>query len=138
MSGTPHHSPIKESANQENLHESGSWELMNEEHEGDEDHAMSDRIPTEDTPAKSTRGQLPEDATNPTVVLYEQQRQQTRTPEPKKRQSQRVSVQPSPSTPGRLAPFDWDDFEARYQRALTDADQQETELLEEFEQLVKV
>lgn len=65
-------------------------------------------------------------------------RRQTRTPEPKQRRSQRVSVQPSPSTPGRIAPFDWDDFEARYQKALSEADEKEKAILEEFDQLVKV
>ncbi|KAK7914692.1 hypothetical protein PG985_012395 [Apiospora marii] len=64
-------------------------------------------------------------------------RRQTRTPEPKQRRSQRVSVQPSPSTPGRIAPFDWDDFEARYQKALSEADEKEKAILEEFDQLVK-
>jgi glycyl-tRNA synthetase alpha subunit len=44
----------------------------------------------------------------------------------------------SPSTPGHLAPFDWDEFEARYEEALADADRQEQELLKEFEDLVKV
>jgi uncharacterized protein YeaO (DUF488 family) len=44
----------------------------------------------------------------------------------------------SPSTPGHLAPFDWDEFEARYEEALADADREEQELLKEFEDLVKV
>lgn len=65
-------------------------------------------------------------------------RRQTRTPEPQQRRSQRVSVQPSPSTPGRIAPFDWDDFEARYQKALAEADEKDKAILEEFDQLVKV
>ncbi|KAK4233096.1 hypothetical protein C8A03DRAFT_19753 [Achaetomium macrosporum] len=43
----------------------------------------------------------------------------------------------SPSTPGHLAPFDWNEFEARYEEALVDADRQEQELLKEFEKLVK-
>ena len=44
----------------------------------------------------------------------------------------------SPSTPGHLAPFDWDEFEARYEAALADADRHEQELLREFDDLVKV
>lgn len=44
----------------------------------------------------------------------------------------------SPSTPGYLAPFDWDDFESRYEQALAEANNEEKELLEEFERLVKV
>jgi hypothetical protein len=35
-------------------------------------------------------------------------------------------------------PFDWDEFEARYEEALADADRDEQELLKEFEDLVKV
>ena len=44
----------------------------------------------------------------------------------------------SPSTPGHLAPFDWEEFEGRYDQALAEANNQEKELLEEFERLVKV
>ena len=44
----------------------------------------------------------------------------------------------SPSTPGHLAPFDWDEFESRYEQALAGANNQEQELLEEFDRLVKV
>jgi len=44
----------------------------------------------------------------------------------------------SPSTPGHLAPFDWDEFETRYAEALSEANDQEQELLEEFERLVAV
>ncbi|EGS18019.1 uncharacterized protein CTHT_0060330 [Thermochaetoides thermophila DSM 1495] len=43
----------------------------------------------------------------------------------------------SPSTPGHLAPFDWDEFEARYEEALAAADRDEQELLREFDDLVK-
>ncbi|KAK8064877.1 hypothetical protein PG994_007515 [Apiospora phragmitis] len=46
----------------------------------------------------------------------------------------RISVD---RTPGRIAPFDWDDFEARYQKALSEADEKEKAILEEFDQLVK-
>lgn len=64
-------------------------------------------------------------------------RYRTQTPELQKRLSQK-EVQPSPNSPGRLVPFDWDEFEARYQKALDEADEQEKELLEEFDHLVKV
>ncbi|KAK4229509.1 hypothetical protein QBC38DRAFT_359261 [Podospora fimiseda] len=43
----------------------------------------------------------------------------------------------SPSTPGYLAPFDWEDFEARYEEALANADEEEKKLLAEFEDLIK-
>lgn len=44
----------------------------------------------------------------------------------------------SPSTPGHLAPFDWEDFQARYRDTLAEASQQEQDLLREFNGLVKV
>ncbi|KAK3362700.1 hypothetical protein B0T25DRAFT_561764 [Lasiosphaeria hispida] len=51
--------------------------------------------------------------------------------------SQKETADRSPSTPGHLVPFDWDDFEARYEEALKDANRQEQDLLEEFETLIK-
>lgn len=61
---------------------------------------------------------------------------QPRTPEPQsKQQTHRAST---PSTPGTLAPFEWADFEARYESALRDADEQEKEILKEAEGLSKV
>lgn len=45
----------------------------------------------------------------------------------------------TPSTPGaNLMPFDWDDLEARFEKALASANQQERELMGEFDALVKV
>jgi hypothetical protein len=46
--------------------------------------------------------------------------------------------QTTPSTPGLLPPFDWEDFQARYEKALADADDEEREILKEFESLTKV
>jgi hypothetical protein len=65
-----------------------------------------------------------------------------RTPEPRPPQDRingrhNGTTERSPSTPGHLAAFDWEDFEARYEQALADANQQEQQLLEEFDQLVK-
>lgn len=69
-------------------------------------------------------------------------RPQLRTPEPNQfkelTNGQKEAAERSPSTPGHLAPFDWDEFEARYEEALADADRNEQELLKEFEELVKV
>jgi len=68
-------------------------------------------------------------------------RSQVKTPEPrhsKERLNGLKEGERSPSTPGHLAPFDWDEFEARYEEAFADADRQEQELLKEFEDLVKV
>ncbi|KAL2127213.1 hypothetical protein VTI74DRAFT_11083 [Chaetomium olivicolor] len=68
-------------------------------------------------------------------------RSQVKTPEPRNSKEsmngQKSTAERSPSTPGHLAPFDWDEFEARYEEALADADRQEQELLKEFEDLVK-
>ena len=60
----------------------------------------------------------------------------TKTPEP--RIDQLAANTNTPSTPGVLAPFDWDDFEARYEKALFDADENEREILKEAENLSKV
>ncbi|KAL7919652.1 hypothetical protein ACQKWADRAFT_315484 [Trichoderma austrokoningii] len=43
----------------------------------------------------------------------------------------------TPNPPAVLGPFDWDDFEARYEKALVDADDQEQEILKEAESLAK-
>ncbi|KAK4132580.1 hypothetical protein BT67DRAFT_385350 [Trichocladium antarcticum] len=68
-------------------------------------------------------------------------RLQVRTPEPRHSQDgmngQKQVAERSPSTPGHLPPFDWDEFEARYEEALADADRDEQELLKEFEELVE-
>lgn len=41
-------------------------------------------------------------------------------------------------TPDNLATFDWEEFEARYNKALADADANEQELMKQFDDLVKV
>ncbi|KAL1845302.1 hypothetical protein VTK73DRAFT_707 [Phialemonium thermophilum] len=87
-------------------------------------------------------------ASNVVAVAAEPQTQQlpsrpgpVRTPEPRPSQdrlnSYKDSTERSPSTPGHLAPFDWEEFEFRYEQALSDANRTEQELLEEFDQLVK-
>ncbi|KAL2755091.1 hypothetical protein ACRALDRAFT_2106414 [Sodiomyces alcalophilus JCM 7366] len=40
-------------------------------------------------------------------------------------------------TPGSFATFDWEEFEARYNKALADADGNEQELMKQFDELVK-
>lgn len=47
-----------------------------------------------------------------------------------------ADIQRSPSTPGHIPPFDWEEFETRYELALADMDGEEKELLEEFDRLV--
>jgi hypothetical protein len=69
-------------------------------------------------------------------------RAQVKTPEPKTSNDRinghKDTTATSPNTPGHLAPFDWDEFETRYEQALAEANNQEKELLEEFDRLVKV
>ncbi|KAL5596546.1 hypothetical protein BROUX41_006772 [Berkeleyomyces rouxiae] len=67
----------------------------------------------------------------------------TRTPEPRAEHGTNGSgshgdnIPSSPSTPGNLPAFDWEDFEARYEKALTEADTKEREILEEFDRIAK-
>ncbi|KAI1448727.1 hypothetical protein ABKA04_008108 [Annulohypoxylon sp. FPYF3050] len=65
------------------------------------------------------------------LTMHRQRRAQT--PDPQNRRSNRSEMQ----SPGHLAAFDWDDFEDRYEKALQEADEQERQLLEEFDSLVK-
>ncbi|KAM4058514.1 hypothetical protein HRG_006522 [Hirsutella rhossiliensis] len=60
---------------------------------------------------------------------------ETKTPEPQ--DDQHSPNSDTSSTPGHLAPFDWDDFEARYEKALREADAHERETLKEAEHLSK-
>jgi hypothetical protein len=87
-------------------------------------------------------GRLPvygtkEDVKDDTAVLdFERPRHaRTKTPESlAEQQNGRLT----PNTPAVLGPFDWDDFEARYEKALVEADEQEREVLKEAENLAKV
>ncbi|KAI0521457.1 hypothetical protein F5B22DRAFT_595053 [Xylaria bambusicola] len=64
---------------------------------------------------------------------HQQRQRRARTPETQKRRSDRSEM----ASPGHLAPFDWDDFNDRYEKALQEADDKEKQMLEEFGQLVK-
>ncbi|KAI0435073.1 hypothetical protein F5Y09DRAFT_353988 [Xylaria sp. FL1042] len=64
---------------------------------------------------------------------YQQHYRRAQTPETQKRRSDRSEM----TSPGHLAPFDWEDFRDRYEQALQEADDKEKEMLEEFGQLVK-
>jgi hypothetical protein len=61
---------------------------------------------------------------------------QTITPEPRLDHIIMTGQTNTPSTPGCLLAFDWDDFEARYLKALADADAQEHQVLSDFNRLV--
>ncbi|KAF4464765.1 hypothetical protein FALBO_8389 [Fusarium albosuccineum] len=60
----------------------------------------------------------------------------SKTPEPPHVESQ-ATHSDAPDTPGNLEPFDWDEFEARYESALHHADEQERGILKEAEALSK-
>ncbi|KAJ4016560.1 hypothetical protein NW752_003686 [Fusarium irregulare] len=60
----------------------------------------------------------------------------SRTPEPQTDRRASISAD-SPETPGVLEAFDWDEFEARYEAALRNADEQEREILKEADALAK-
>lgn len=61
----------------------------------------------------------------------------TITPEPRTEQPISNPMN-TPSTPGIYQPFNWEEFEARYEKALAEADGHEREVLAEFDRLVKV
>ncbi|KAI1431377.1 hypothetical protein GGR50DRAFT_679902 [Xylaria sp. CBS 124048] len=63
----------------------------------------------------------------------QQHQRRAQTPETEKRRSDRSEI----VSPDHLAPFDWEDFEDRYEKALQEADDRERQMLEEFEQLIK-
>lgn len=62
------------------------------------------------------------------------------TPEPRLEQLAINShaAQATPSTPGVLPSFDWEDFQSRYEKALADADEEELTVLKDFEKLSNV
>ncbi|TGJ82672.1 hypothetical protein E0Z10_g6070 [Xylaria hypoxylon] len=65
--------------------------------------------------------------------VHQQYHRRAQTPETQKRRSDRSEM----TSPGHLAPFDWEDFKDRYEKALQEADEREKQMLEEFGQLVK-
>jgi hypothetical protein len=150
---TPQRSPIKVSRS-ESQEDIKSYELVDnlELDEDDQDVEISMRVEHSSPKSQIKQFQsetlaeddqdmddVEEDMPSPTPApLADSRRQQMRTPEPSQRRSQKVSGQPWPGSPGALAPFDWEDFENRYEKALTEADQKEADLVAEFEQLVQV
>ncbi|PTB68826.1 hypothetical protein BBK36DRAFT_154605 [Trichoderma citrinoviride] len=76
-----------------------------------------------------------EDAKDETAVLDFDRPRQARVETPESDEQQNGGL--TPNTPGLLAPFDWEDFEARYEKALVEADEHEREILKEAESLAK-
>ncbi|KAI0810260.1 hypothetical protein GGR55DRAFT_645963 [Xylaria sp. FL0064] len=81
--------------------------------------------------AQALKGEEPTNGGHPRG--YQQHHRRAQTPETQKRRSDRSEM----TSPGHLAPFDWEDFRDRYEKALQEADEKEKEMLEEFGQLVK-
>ncbi|ORY55484.1 uncharacterized protein BCR38DRAFT_491112 [Pseudomassariella vexata] len=131
----PSHSPVKGeaspekiSASQQNVDGDTSMNVLPSHKD---ENSVSDPMPArlKQSVKRNGRAHTEQPAPNP---------RRHQTPEPSQRQLQKSEEsQRSPSTPGHLAAFDWDEFEARYMHALADADKQEHQLLEEFDQLVK-
>ena len=142
-------SPVKAPSTQE--HGEGDVSMMVEPPtEFIDDEELSDRPQEETTVRLLPQTFQPQPSSQPpSQVVHPDQRQdapmanvlerrfQTRTPELQMRRTQK-EVQPSPSTPGHTVPFDWDEFELRYQKALSEADENEKDLLDEFDHVVKV
>lgn len=78
-----------------------------------------------------------EDAKDDTAVLdFERPRlSRTKTPEPP---AELQSGRLTPNIPAVLGTVDWDEFEARFQKALVEAEEQEREILKEAKEITKV
>ncbi|KAH0530573.1 hypothetical protein TsFJ059_005180 [Trichoderma semiorbis] len=70
-----------------------------------------------------------------TAVLDVEKHRRTRTKTPEPAEQRNGTATPNP--PAVLEPFDWDDFEARYEKALAEAEGQEREVLKEAESLFR-
>lgn len=75
-------------------------------------------------------------AADDTITLPEPGKQTEEQAQQDKDKNRRRSHSLSP--PAEVPPFDWDDFEARYEKALQVADEHEKEILKEAEGLSKV
>lgn len=144
MSTTPRSmSPVKSSSPTKNgtaFNQSMMVELPT--HLGDETEPVEDEtVKLFSQPQSPTRTQVPKVEQQSQGMgmammrnLERQRQAQNQTPEPQNRRSNRSEMQ----SPGHIAAFDWDNFHDRYQKALQDADEEEKQLLEEFDTLIKV
>ncbi|KAJ8127156.1 hypothetical protein O1611_g6479 [Lasiodiplodia mahajangana] len=89
--------------------------------------------PQPDSPSRPQILRIEEASNGGHPRAHLQRHRRAQTPEAQKRRSDRSEM----TSPGHLAPFDWEDFEDRYQKALQEADEKEKQMLEEFAQLVK-
>ncbi|KAI1465477.1 uncharacterized protein F4812DRAFT_438899 [Daldinia caldariorum] len=139
MSTTPRSSsPVKQSLSQDEV--AGDQSMMVElpTHLGDQTELVE---PEEDVTVKLHSQSQPQSPPRKVDQVQDMsalarnidRQRQTRTPDAQKRRSNRSEMQ----SPGHIVAFDWEDFEDRYEKALQEADEQEKQLLEEFETLVK-
>ncbi|KAI0109062.1 hypothetical protein GGR51DRAFT_512577 [Nemania sp. FL0031] len=89
--------------------------------------------PQPDSPSRTQVLKIEEAPNGGHPRAHLQRHRRAQTPETQKRRSDRSEM----TSPGHLAPFDWEDFEDRYEKALQEADEKEKQMLEEFAQLVK-
>lgn len=90
------------------------------------------------SPASSDRDEQP--AGDDTITISDIGRQvQNQESAPESQDGQHYSSTSSPSPPpADIPPFDWEDFEARYAKALQETDEEEKDILKEAEALSKV
>lgn len=94
--------------------------------------SVDENLPVED-------GQdSPSDSQDAAAMSNSQRRPYAASKTPEPYGDQQAANSDPPDTPGVLEPFDWDEFEARYESALRDADEHEREILKEAEALSKV
>ncbi|KAI1328874.1 hypothetical protein F5Y16DRAFT_367526 [Xylariaceae sp. FL0255] len=85
------------------------------------------------SPSRKQHMPKAEPNTSQNAINARRDRPGAQTPETQKRRSDRSVM----TSPGHLNPFNWDDFNERYEKALQEADANEKQMLEEFERLVK-
>ncbi|KAL2675273.1 hypothetical protein Neosp_011456 [[Neocosmospora] mangrovei] len=94
--------------------------------------------PVDENPPLEDGQRSPSDSQDVAAMSNSQRRSYAASKTPEPHGDQQAANSDPPDTPGVLEPFDWDEFEARYESALRDADEHEREILKEAEALSKV
>ncbi|KAL6358860.1 hypothetical protein LRP88_09053 [Fusarium phalaenopsidis] len=93
--------------------------------------------PVDENPPLEDGQRSPSDSQDAAAMSNSQRRPYAANKTPEPHGDQQAANSDPPDTPGVLDPFDWDEFEARYESALRDADEHEREILKEAEALSK-
>ncbi|KAJ4237113.1 hypothetical protein NW759_000234 [Fusarium solani] len=93
--------------------------------------------PVDENPPLEDGQRSPSDSQDAAAMSNSQRRPYAASKTPEPHGDQQAANSDPPDTPGVLDPFDWDEFEARYESALRDADEHEREILKEAEALSK-